>query len=112
MCWRTRTFTSVRGRLPAFERRRVPVGPDGARAGHPGAELGLRELRVLLLQLDAVRVAGLQVRDQHLARELVLAPRRNREVDLKEGVRVAVKARRHAVLDEQLDVLEPVDVLA
>ncbi len=34
----------------------------------------------------------------------------NREVDLQERVRVAVEHGRDAVLLEQLDVLEPVDV--
>ena len=53
-----------------------------------------------------------QVRHQHLARDLVLATLGDREVDLQEGVRVAVEDRRHAVLLEQRDVLEPVDVLA
>ena len=64
------------------------------------------------LELDAVGVAGLEVRDEHLARELVLAPGRDREVDPEERVRVAVEDGRHAVLLEQLDVLEPVQVLA
>src|SRR5215210_4648391 len=50
--------------------------------------------------------------DQHLAGDLVLPSRRNREVDLQEGVRVAVEDRRHALLLEKLDVLEPVDVRA
>jgi hypothetical protein len=50
--------------------------------------------------------------DQHLASDLVLAPRRDVEVDLQERVGVAVEHGRHAVLDEQRDVLEPVDVLA
>src|SRR3977135_1316704 len=90
----------------------MPIGSHRARAGHPGAELGLWELRVLLLQLYAVRVAGLQVLDEHLARKLVLAPRRNLEVDLEERVRVAVEDRGHAVFLQKLDILEPVDVLA
>src|SRR3712207_7011299 len=38
--------------------------------------------------------------------------RRDLEVDLQERVRVAVEDGRHAVLLEQRDVLEPVDVLA
>src|SRR5262249_26513220 len=45
-------------------------------------------------------------------RDLVLPARRDREVDLQEGVRVAVEDRGHAVLLEEVDVLEPVDVLA
>ena len=48
---------SVDRRLPALEHRRLPVGADRLRALHPRPELGLRELAVLLLQLDAVRVA-------------------------------------------------------
>src|SRR6185437_616490 len=105
MCWRTSTFTapSVRRRLPAFERRRLPVSPDGLRVLNPRAELGLWELRVLLLEQDPVRVAALQVLDEHLARDLVLASLGNWEVDLDERVRVAVEDRRHAVLLEQLD---------
>ena len=42
----------------------------------------------------------------------LLAALGNREVDLQERVRIAVEHRRHAVLLEQLDVLEPVDVLS
>src|SRR3712207_8450443 len=38
--------------------------------------------------------------------------RRDLEVDLQERVRIAVEDGRHAVLLEQRDVLEPVDVLA
>src|SRR5437764_8543235 len=99
-------------RLRALEHRRLPVCADRCRALHPRAELRLRELRVLLLEPDPVRVAGLEMLDQHLARELVLPPFRDREVDLEERVRVAVEDRRDTVLDEQLDVLEPVDVAA
>src|ERR671922_6486 len=69
---------SVQRRLPALERRRRPLRPDGPRALDPRPELGLGELRVALLELDPVRVPGLQVLDQHLARDLVLAPRRDR----------------------------------
>src|SRR4029453_4011692 len=64
---------SVSGRFPALEHAGPPVLADGARARPPGAELGLRELRVRLLQPDAVGVARLEVGDQHLARDLVLA---------------------------------------
>src|SRR3954451_21162033 len=103
---------SVRRRLPALQHGRMPVCPDGARAGDPRAELRLRELRVLFLQADPVRVAGLQVLHEHLPGDLVLPPRRDREVDLEERVRVAVEDGGHVVLDEQFDVLEPVDVLA
>src|SRR5206468_886611 len=44
---------SVSRRFPALEHGRPPVRPDGPRARHPRAELRLRELAVLLLQLDA-----------------------------------------------------------
>src|SRR5581483_8389415 len=98
--------------FPALEHGRPPVRPHRTRAGDPRPELRLPELAVLLLQLDAVRVARLQVRDQHLARDLVLTARGDREVDLEERVRVAVEHRRHAVLAQELDVFEPVDVLA
>src|SRR5919106_3265067 len=64
---------SVCGRFPALEHPGPPVLADGARPLDPRAELGLRELRVGLLQPNAVGVAGLQVSDQHLARDLVLA---------------------------------------
>src|SRR4051812_10135496 len=103
---------SVSRRLPALEHARAPVCADGARALDPRAELGLRELRVGLLQADAVGVAGLQVRDQHLAGDLVLAALGDREVDLQEGVGVAVEDGGRALLLEQLDVLQPVEVLA
>src|SRR5438132_13366850 len=63
---------SVRRRLPAFKRRRMPIRPDRLRAMNPRAELGLRKLRVLLLEEDPVRVAALQVLDQHHAGDLVL----------------------------------------
>src|SRR5438445_2255769 len=103
--------TLVVGRLPALEHGRVPVGANGRRALDPRAEQRLRELAVLLLQLDPVGVARLEVRDQHLARKLVPAPLRDREVDLQERVRIAVEDRGDAVLGQELDVLEPVDVL-
>src|SRR4051794_6420121 len=103
---------SVSRRLPALEHGGPPVLADRARALDPRPELGLRELGVGLLELDAVGVAGLQVRDEDLARDLVLTALGDREVDLQEGVRVAVEHRRRALLLEQLDVLEPVDVLA
>src|SRR4051812_8058247 len=102
---------SVSRRLPALEHGGLPVLADGARALHPRTELGLRELGVGLLELDAVGVAGLQVRDQHLARDLVLAAFGDREVDLQEGVGVAIEDSGRALLLEQLDVLQPVDVL-
>src|SRR5512133_829058 len=74
---------SVSWRFPAFEHARAPVLADDARALDPRAELGLRELGVGLLQADAVGVAGLQVRDAHLARDLVLAARGDREGELQ-----------------------------
>src|SRR4030095_15586195 len=103
---------SVSGRFPAREHAGPPVLADGPRALDPWAELGLRELRVRLLQADAVGVTRLQVRHPHLARDLVLAALGDREVDLQEGVGVAVEDGRRTLLLEQLDVLEPVDVLA
>ena len=57
----------------------LPVGADRGRALHPRAELGLRELRVHRLQLDAVGVAGLQVPDQHLAGDFVRSRRGDRK---------------------------------
>src|SRR5579863_507345 len=98
--------------FPPLEHARFPVGADGPRALDPWPELGLRELAVALLERDAVGVAGLEVLDQHLPGDLVLAPGGDREVDLHERVRVAVEYRRRALLLEQLDVLEPVEVLA
>src|SRR3954453_8832001 len=82
---------SVSRPLPALEHAGLPVVAHGARALDPRAELGLRELGVGLLQPDAVGVAGLQVGDQHLARDLVLAAVGDREVDLQECVGVAVE---------------------
>src|SRR5262245_7625597 len=58
---------SVQRRLPALEDGGLPVGADRLRGRDPRAELGLRELRVVLLELDAVGVARLQVAHQHLA---------------------------------------------
>src|SRR5262249_37399603 len=103
--------SSVLRGLPALQHRRPPVLPDGLRITHPGPELGLGELRVRGLQPDAVRVSRREVRHQHLARDLVLAPVRDREVDPQEGVRVAVEDGGRALLLEQLDILEPVQVL-
>src|SRR6266545_2253334 len=111
----TRVFAermSVSGRFSAFEHAGTPVLADRARALHPRPELGLWELAVGLLQTDAVGVAGLQVGDEHLARDLVLAALGDREIDLQEGVGVAVEDGGRALLLEQLDVLEPVDVVA
>src|SRR5215217_2977749 len=105
------TPSSVERRLPAFEHRGLPVRADDPRVLDPRAQLRLRKLAVLVLQPDAVRVARLEVCDQHLARDFALAAGRDVEVDLEEGVQVAVEHRRHALLLEQLDVLEPVDVL-
>src|SRR5215470_12940876 len=50
--------------------------------------------------------------DEHLAGELILAACGYLEVDLEEGIGVAVEYRGHAVLVHQVDVLKPVDVLA
>src|SRR4051812_2050864 len=110
----TRCFTerigSVQRRFPALEDGRAPVLSDRARAFHPGPQLGLGGLAVLLLEADGGRGAGRGVGDRPLARELVPAPGRDREVDLDEGVGGAVENRRRALLLQQLDVLEPVDV--
>src|SRR5438045_1481099 len=100
---------SVVGWLPALEHRRPPVAADSSGILDPGAELGLRELAVLLLQLDPVGVARLQMLDQNLARDLVAAPLGNGEVDLQERVRVAVEDGRDALLAQERHVLEPVD---
>ena len=55
-----RTHALVPGRLlPALEDGRCVVRADRLRALDPRAELGLRELRVALLELDPVRVARL-----------------------------------------------------
>src|SRR5260221_8228509 len=67
---------------------------------------------MLSLQPDAVGVALLQMGDEHLAGELILAPGRDLEMNLEEGVGIAVEHRRHAVLVHEVYVLEPVDVLA
>src|SRR3954471_8804466 len=66
-------------RLPALHDGRAPVGADRLGILHPRAELGLRELRVRLLEHDPVGVARLEVRDQDLARDLVLAAGRDVE---------------------------------
>ena len=82
-----RSVSSAVGRRPApASRPQCPAGgsqpsstggfqsvPTVFEPCDPGSELGLRELRVLLLQLDPVRVSGLEMRDEHLAGELVLA---------------------------------------
>src|SRR2546423_5424502 len=98
----------MRRRFPPLEYRRLPVGPDEPRVLHPRPELGLRELAMLLLERDPVGVAGLQVLDQHLARDLVLATGRDLEIDLDEAVRVTVEHGRRALFLQQRDVLEPV----
>src|SRR5947208_2881531 len=105
-------ISSVLWGFPTLEHGRVPIRADGRRAFDPRAQLRLRELAVLLLQLNPVRVARLQMRDQHLARDLVLPPLRDREVDLEKRVRVAVEHRGNAVLGQEPNVLEPVDVVA
>src|SRR6476660_5571679 len=91
---------SVRGRLPALEHRGVPVVADDARALHPGAQLGLGELAVFFLELDAVAVARLQVLDQHLSRDLVLAAVGDVEVSLQERDRIADQNGKKAILDK------------
>src|SRR2546423_13852889 len=89
--WHGHGILSVVRRLPALERRRLPVRADRCRAFDPGAELRLLKLGVLVLQLDAVRVPGLQVLDQHLPRDLVLSPFGDPKIDLEERIRVAVE---------------------
>src|SRR3954466_14607778 len=81
---RTGHGTSVHGRLPALEDGRLPVRAHRLRVVDPRPQVELRELAMLLLQPDAVGVARLQVLDQHLAGDLVLAPLRDRKVDLEE----------------------------
>ena len=49
---------------------------------------------------------------QHLAGQLVFPTLRDVEVDLEKGVGVPVKHRRDALLLEQVDVLQPVEVPA
>jgi len=66
---------------------------------------------VLLLQLDAVTVARLEMLDQHLAGDLVLPPAGIGKYSFRKRVGVAVETRPQAVLYQQLDVLQPVDVL-
>src|SRR5205085_6632309 len=102
----------VLGRFPALEDGGVPVRSDRLRPLDPGPELRLRELRVGLLELDPVRVARLEVLDEDLPGDLVLAALRDVEVDADEGVRVPVEDGGVALFLEELDVLEPVDVLA
>src|SRR5436309_15858899 len=82
-------------RFPAGQRGRLPVLTYRGRVVAPRAELRLRELRVLALQPDAVGVALAQVGDEHLARVGVPFPVRDLEVDLEEGVGVAVEDGRH-----------------
>src|SRR5581483_3913225 len=72
--WRGfRRRASVRRRFPALEHRRLPIGADEPRIIHPGPQLRLGEFAVDLLQRDPVGVAGLEVLDQELSRDLVLA---------------------------------------
>src|SRR6516165_2934961 len=91
---------------------RVPVLANRDGASQPRAEFGLRELRVAVLEPDAVGVALAQVCDQHLARVLVLPALGNLKMDLEKGVGVPVEDRRDAILVHQVDILQPVEVLA
>src|SRR5262249_61294282 len=91
-------------------RGRFPVLTDGGRIIPPRAELRLRELRVPGLEPDAVRVSLTQVGDQDLARVLVLPALRDLEVDLEEGVGVAVEDGRDVVFRHAVHVFQPVDV--
>src|SRR6185369_7312214 len=91
---------------------RVPVLANRGGACQPRAEFGLRELRVAALEPDAVGVALAKVRNQHLSRVLVLPALRNLEMDLEKGVGIPVEDRGDAILVHQVDILQPVEVLA
>src|SRR5918999_518597 len=112
----TRCFTerigSVQRRFPALEHGRPPITPNNPRTLNPRTQRRLWELGVLVLEADAVGVAGLEVGDEHLARDLVLASLGDREVDLEERVRVAVEDGGHPFLYEQLHILQPIEVRA
>src|ERR1044072_798326 len=113
--WRAepgRSVKSVLRRFPAVEHRGLPIRSDDIRALNPRPQLGLSELGVGALEPDPVGVAGLQVGDQHLAGELVLTTVRDRKVDAQERVGVAVEDGGGPLLRQQLDVLEPVQILA
>ena len=86
--------------------------PTRPRALDPRPELGLRELRVLLLEPDAVGVALLQVLDEHLARDLVLAARAGSGSRSSGTSSSSGRTRPACRPPEQVDVLEPVDVVA
>src|ERR1700756_5661467 len=90
----TTSRRSVQRRLPALQDRGRVIGSHGPRLLHPWTELRLGELAVALLERDAVGIAALQMLDQHLAGDLVLATPRDVEVDLDERVRVPVEHRR------------------
>src|SRR5207245_3085543 len=90
---------------------RAPVLANRGRACQPRAEFGLRELRVAVLEPDAVGVALAKMRDQYLARVLVLPALGNLKMDLEKGVGVPVEDRRDAILIHQVDILQPVEVL-
>src|ERR671916_2445585 len=94
----TRCFTerigSVQRAFPALEHGWPPVGADRLRVLHPRSQLGLGELAVGLLQPDPVGIAGLQMLDEDLAGDFVLAALGDREVDLDEGVGIPVEHRR------------------
>src|SRR5262249_56361726 len=62
---------------------RVPVLANRGGACQPRAQFGLRELRVAVLEPDAVGVALAKVCDQHLARVLVLPALRDLKIDLE-----------------------------
>src|SRR5690348_2687226 len=81
---------------------RVPVLANRGGACQPRAEFGLRELRMAALEPDAVGVALAKVRDQHLARVLVLPALGDLKMDLEKGVGVPVEDRGNAILVHQV----------
>src|SRR5215471_14236690 len=91
---------------------RAPVLTNRGGACQPRAEFGLRELRVAVLEPDAVGVAFAEVCDQYLARVLVLPALGNLKMDLEKGVGVPVEDRWDAILVHQVDILQPVEVFA
>src|SRR6516165_12712237 len=72
---------------------RAPVLANRGGACQPRAEFGLRELRVAVLEPDAVGVALAKVCDQHLARVLVLPALGNLKMDLEKAVVFRSKTR-------------------
>ena len=65
-----------------------------------------------VLEPDAVGVPRTKVGDQDLARVLVFLALGNLEMDLEKGICVPVEDRGDAILVHEVDILEPVEVLA